>query len=217
MDYPEVGISIDVLRSETFDSLVTTLKLAVATLREADVPFLLGGSFAAWARGGPEPQNDLDLMVKPADAEAALKALEAAGMRPERPPEEWLFKAWHGEVMIDVIFYPAGLDMTDEVFGRAETMPVMAISTPVMAIDDVLTTKLHALDEHSLDYTQLLAIVRALRERIEWQQLRARSADSPYAQAFFTLVHELGISPAPPQRSASAPSRRVRVVSGTER
>ena len=50
MDYPEVGISIGVLRSETFDSLVTTLKLAVATLRGADVPFLLGGSFAACAR-----------------------------------------------------------------------------------------------------------------------------------------------------------------------
>src|SRR5437764_8763866 len=106
--------------TETFQALTDTLKIAVATLRERELPFVLGGSLAAWARGGPEPQNDLDLMVKPADAEAALRALSEAGMRPERPPEEWLFKAWHGEVMIDLIFHPSGLEMTDEVFERAD-------------------------------------------------------------------------------------------------
>jgi hypothetical protein len=216
--YPDLGISIDVLHSETFESLVATLKLAVSTLREAGIPFLLGGSFAAWARGGPEPQNDLDLMVKPADAEAALNALAAAGMRAERPPEEWLFKAWNGDVMIDLIFQPAGLDMTDEVFERGETMPVLAVTTPVMSLEDVLTTKLHALDEHSLDYSQLLGIARALRERIDWRQLRARTAGLPYARAFFTLVEDLGIAPAP-ERPSPAPSttRRVRVISGSER
>jgi hypothetical protein len=201
------------LHGETFESLVSALKLAIATLREADVPFLLGGSFAAWARGGPEPQKDLDLMVKPADAEAALKALIDAGMRGERPPEEWLFKAFHEDVMIDLIFCPAGLAMTDEVFERAEWISVMSVNTPVMALDDVLTTKLNALDEHSLDYTQLLGIARALREQIDWKLLRARCGNSPYAQAFFTLVQELGIAPAQPAHPRQA-SARVRVLNG---
>src|SRR5438270_345355 len=124
--------------SEAFEALVDALKVAVATLRDRDIPFMLGGSLAAWARGGPEPQNDLDLMVKPQDAEKALQALADAGMRPERPPEEWLFKAWHGDVMIDLIFHPSGLDMTDEVIERADTIPVLAVATPVMAIEDVL-------------------------------------------------------------------------------
>jgi hypothetical protein len=198
-----------------FDAIATTLKVAVATLRDAEVRFVLGGSFAAWARGGPEPQNDLDLMVSPADAERALNALGDAGMRPERPPEEWLFKAWHGDVMIDLIFFPAGLEMTDEVFERAETLPVLALRTPVMALEDVLATKLHALDEHSLDYSQLVAIARSLREQIDWQQLRARTCDSPYAKAFLTLVGELGIA-LPPDRSQPLASKRVRVVSGLE-
>jgi Uncharacterised nucleotidyltransferase len=201
------------LHSETFEHLVDALKLAIATLREADVPFLLGGSFAAWARGGPEPQKDLDLMVKPEDAERALAALTDAGMRSERPPEEWLFKAFHDSVMIDLIFCPAGLTMTDEVFERAEWISVMSVNTPVMALDDVLTTKLNALDEHTLDYTQLLAIARALREQIDWQLLRARCGDSPYAQAFFTLVQELGIAPAQAGRPRQ-PSARVRVLNG---
>jgi Uncharacterised nucleotidyltransferase len=201
------------LHSETLDGLVGALKLAVATLRRAEVPFLLGGSFAAWARGGAEPQKDLDLMVKPADAEAALQALTDAGMRGERPPEEWLFKAWHGDVMIDLIFCPAGLEMTDEVFERADWISVMSVNMPVMALDDVLTTKLHALDEHSLDYTQLLGIARSLREQINWRLLRARCTDSPYAKAFFTLVAELGVAPAAAARPAQ-PSARVRVLNG---
>src|SRR5206468_1723980 len=94
--------------SESFMELTSALKIAVAALREAEVPFVLGGSLATWTRGGPEPQNDLDLMVKPQDAEAALQALADAGMRTEHPPEEWLYKAWCGDVMIDVIFGPSG-------------------------------------------------------------------------------------------------------------
>jgi len=197
-----------------FESLTATLKIAVATLRAAEIPFVLGGSLAAWARGGPEPQNDLDLMVKPQDAEAALKTLTDAGMRPERPPEEWLFKAWHGDVMIDLIFHPSGLDMTDEVFERADMISVLAVATPVMAIDDVMATKLMALNEHSLDYTSLLAIARAIREQIDWPALQARTRSSPYAQAFFTLAERLEIASVPSRSAATpAPGSRVRVIS----
>ena len=206
-------------QTESFQALIDALKLAVATLRDAHIPFALGGSLAAWARGGPEPQNDLDLMVKPDHAEAALKALAGAGMRVERPPEEWLFKAWHDEVLIDLIFYPSGVELTDEVFARGETMSVMALTTPVMALEDVLVTMLYALDEHALDYSRLLAITRALREQINWTALARRASGSPYAKAFITLVRELGIAPElerTPEARAGEAHTRVRVVGATE-
>lgn len=201
------------------------MKITVAALREADVQFMLGGSMAAWARGGPEPDNDLDLMVAPNQAEAALEALSRAGMRIERPPEEWLFKAWHGAVMIDLIFHPSGLELTGGVFERAEIIPVMAVGTPVMNLEDVLVTMLYALDEHSLDYSRLLAITRALREQIDWPALRVRALGSPYAKAFLTLAEELGIAPAPNADQSPASTResppsegqsRVRVVGAAE-
>jgi hypothetical protein len=178
---------------------------------------------AAWARGGPEPDNDLDLMVKPEHAEAGLQALADAGMRVERPPEEWLFKAWQGEVMIDLIFRPSGLELTDDVFARAEQISVMAVGTPVMALEDALVTMLYALDEHALDYSRLLAIARALREQIDWPSLRRRTSGSPFAKAFLTLVDELGIAPAPARRpvrpgepEAGEAHSRVRVIGGAE-
>src|SRR5947209_9789030 len=206
---------------DAFNALIDTMKITVAALREADVEFMLGGSMAAWARGGPEPDNDLDLMVKPDHADAALEALAGAGMRVERPPEEWLYKAWHCEVLIDLIFCPSGLELTDEVFARGETIAVMAVGTPVMALEDVLTTMLYALDEHTLDYSRLLAITRALREQIDWTTLRVRVTGSPYAKAFMTLVDELEIAPASaqsqrPPLAAGEAHARVRVVGGPD-
>ncbi|HZU59469.1 MAG TPA: nucleotidyltransferase family protein [Solirubrobacteraceae bacterium] len=202
--------------TDDFHALIQTLKNSVAALRERDIPFMLGGSLAAWARGGPEPKKDLDLMVKPQDAERALEALVAAGMTAERPPEEWLVKAWHDEVLVDVIFRPSGLEITDEVLARADTIPLMAVGTPVMALEDVLVTMLCALDEHGLDYTRLIAIARSLREQIDFPRLQARTSDHPYARAFFTLVQELGVAPASPagHAGASEGQSRVRVLPG---
>ena len=200
-----------------FDDIEATLKKCVAAFREANVPALLAGSLAVWARGGPETRHDLDFVVKPEDAERALQALEDAGLEPERPPEAWLFKAWDGEVLVDVIFEPRGLVVDDALMGRAEEREVMAIGLSLMALEDVLVSKLMSLDEHSADYSQLLLMARTLRERIDWVDLRARTSASPFAKAFFTLAEELAIAPRAESAAASegAPARaRVRVIEG---
>jgi hypothetical protein len=178
---------------ERFDPFEATLKKAVAAFREAEVPSLLGGSLAIWARGGPETAHDLDFMVKPEDAERALQALVDVGMKAERPPEAWLYKAWDGDVLVDIIFQPRGLTMTDEVFSRGETREVLAISVNLMALEDVFATKLLAFDEHNCDYSAILLRARALREQIDWDHLRERVEDWPFARAFFVLAQGLGI------------------------
>jgi hypothetical protein len=179
--------------NDSFDGIVRALRAAVPVLREAEIPFMLGGSMAVWAYGGPEPTNDLDLMLRQEDAERALQALEAAGMRTQRPPEEWLLKAWHDDALIDLIFAPRGLPITDEVLARSVERNLSALRVPVMALEDVLATKLLSLDEHQLDLSWLLQIARAVREQVDWDALRARTDHSPYAAAFFTLVERLEI------------------------
>ena len=77
-----------------FSRIQKTLKRVVSALDEADVPFLIGGSLASWARGGPDTTHDLDVIVRPQDAKRAQDALVAAGMRAEDPPESWLLKVW---------------------------------------------------------------------------------------------------------------------------
>jgi predicted nucleotidyltransferase len=180
--------------SSSFEELLETLKLASAALRDADVRFVLGGGLAIWARGGPETEHDVDFFVKPGDAERALRAFASAGFRTEEPPEGWLYKAWRGDVMVDLIFSPSGLTVDDEWLDRAEELEVHAVRMPVMLADDVLVAKLLVMREHEVDYDQVLEIARTVREQIDWDKVRRRTGDSPYAKAFFTLVDELGVS-----------------------
>jgi hypothetical protein len=197
----------------TPDQLEATLKRAVAALEGARIPYLLGGSLASWARGGPQTRNDLDLMVRPEHAEAALSALEGAGMKAEDPPEDWLMKARDGDVQVDLIFHPAGLDLDDEVFARGERLRVLAMDVDVLAIEDVMITKLMAVDEHAIRYESLLQIARALREQIDWQAVRARTASSAFSRPFFVLLEELEIiGTAPGRESGAARDNTVRVL-----
>ena len=45
-----------------FSRIQETLKRTVSALDEAEIPFLIGGSLASWARGGPNTTHDLDVM-----------------------------------------------------------------------------------------------------------------------------------------------------------
>lgn len=194
-------------------AITETLKLASAALRDAGVPALLGGGLAAWARGGPATLHDLDFMVKPVDADRALDALTDAGMRPERPPEGWLYKAWDGEVCIDVIFEPQGLPMDDAVLERGDELQVASTPVRVMALEDVFTTKLLALEEHALGgYEGLIQMARALREQVDWREVRDRTAKSPFARGFFVIVGGLGIVE---EHGTAVPRGNVRVISDT--
>jgi len=115
-------------------------------------------------------------------------------MRVERPPEGWLYKAWHANgTLIDLIFSPAGGEVTDEMVERAPVLEVMALRIRVSTLEDVLVTKLLALNEQEPSFGSVLELARALREQIDWDEVRVRTEASPFARAFFTLVEELGV------------------------
>ena len=144
--------------TEEFGKVLATMKRAGAALNDAGISWVLGGGLACWARGGPETEHDVDILVKPDDAERAQQALAAAGMRPEKPPESWLLKAYD---------------------------------------EDVLVQKLLALTEQDPDFRSVLELARSLREQVDWAEVRERTRESPFANAYFTLLDGLDIVPAP--------------------
>jgi Uncharacterised nucleotidyltransferase len=95
--------------SQDDSPLLHTLKRAAAALREAGVPFALGGGYAAYARGAAPPQHDVDFMILEEDAERALHSLATAGMRVDRPPEDWLVKAWDPAPTGVAAHWPGGI------------------------------------------------------------------------------------------------------------
>jgi hypothetical protein len=181
--------------SEDFPELVETMKRAAGALREAEIPFVLGGGMAGWARGGPPTDHDVDFFLTERDAERGLAALADAGFRPERPPEGWLLKAWDGDVLVDLIFHPSGGPVDEGYFRRADEIEVVSHPLLVASIDDVLATKLLAMTEQEPNYGPVLALARALREQVDWEALRERVARAPFGAAFLTLAERLGIAP----------------------
>ena len=180
---------------QEFVRLLETMKKAAGLLNEAGVPFLVGGGLACWARGAPKTEHDVDFLVRPEDAERAQQALGEAGMRTETPPEGWLLKAYDGDVMIDLIFDPQGGPIDDAAFERADDVEVYATRLQVAALEDVLVQKLLALSEQQPDYSSVLELARSLREQVDWDEVRERTQDAPFARAFFTLLDELEIVP----------------------
>ena len=178
----------------SFPELIEAMKAAAGILNSAEIEFVLGGGLSAWARGGPRSEHDVDFLIKPEDAEPALDAFDAAGWETERPPEGWLYKTWHENgSLVDLIFDPASGPITQAIIDRAHEDEVMALRAKVATLEDVLVSKLLAIKEQELNFSSVLEWSRALREQIDWREVRERTRDSPFAKAFFVLIEELGI------------------------
>jgi hypothetical protein len=170
------------------------LRGAASALKESGPRFALAGSYALWAYGAPEPSHDVDLVVTEADAATAVATLEDAGFAVEHPPEDWLFKARTGDTVVDVLHRVNGVPVEPATLDCAEQRDVLAIAMPVLPPTMVLIQKLRALNEHHRDFAKLLPAVRAIRERLEWDRIRAQTADNDYAVAFLVLAERLGLT-----------------------
>lgn len=175
------------------DLIRDCMKRSAAVLRDIEVPFALGGSMAVWARGGPPVTHDVDFIVRPDDVDKALSAFQAAGFRIERPPEEWLVKAYDESGCLVDLIHQGPLGAVAKYLDNAEDIVIDAIQLPAMSIDDVLVMKLGAMTERYMDFVWALQTARSVREQINWDYVSRELADSPFAAAFFVLCERLDI------------------------
>ena len=76
----------------------------------------------------------------------------------------------------------------------ADELDVLAIRMPVLSPTQVVTEKLCSLNEHHCDFAALLPATRAVREQVDWERVRADTADNDFAAAFLVLTDRLGIT-----------------------
>ena len=174
-------------------TLLAALKAVAAALKADEVPFALAGGFAVYARGGHPSLHDVDFVVPVESIPAARTAFEKRDWEITQPPEDWLVKVWVEGHCVDIIHRLSGLDVDRELLARTDEMAVESIRMPVLAANDLLLSKLMALQEHHCDLEPLLALMRSLREQIDLDTLSRACAGHPFAEAALFLGQRLGI------------------------
>jgi Uncharacterised nucleotidyltransferase len=175
------------------EGLAGTLKRVAAALKQSEIPFALGGSFAVYAHGGHSSDHDVDFLIREQDKDRVLDELAAVGFEVEQPPEDWLVKVYDEGRMVDLIFRPVESPVTDATLRDTEMLPVEAINMPVISASQLMIHKLLSYTQHHCDFATGLPMARSLREQIDWERVRIETAESPYAEAFLVLLDRLDV------------------------
>lgn len=178
---------------EEQQNLREALKRVATALKQTGVPFALAGGYAGWARGGPEPDHDVDFLVAPEDAEKAASLLAEQGLQIVQPPEDWLFKVFTDDAMVDVLFRAPGAGDVRTVLERASDAEVLSVWMPVLSATDVMLGKLAVLGERYCDLGAVLPSARALREQVDWETVRRGVEGNPYAEVTLELLERLDV------------------------
>lgn len=137
------------------------------------------GGIASGGLGRPRSTHDIDLFVRPEDAEVALRALAAKGFRTERTDPSWLYKAWKENILVDVIFKSKGdIYLDPEMANRRITAEFHGKQLKFISPEDLLIVKAVAHSEltpgHWHDAIALLS-----HASLDWDYLLRRARRAP--------------------------------------
>jgi predicted nucleotidyltransferase len=148
---------------------------AADTLDREDIPYAVFGSIAEVIYGRPADVEDIDLLIRPNEADRALEALERAGFDTDRVEPSWLYKASKKEVVVDLIFRIAGdIYLDDEVLAHTRLGDFHGQSIRLVAPEDAVVIEAASTDARMPQHWfNALAIVAA--QPLEWPYLAARA------------------------------------------
>jgi hypothetical protein len=144
------------------------------------------GGIATTALMGHRFTHDIDLFVRPEDADTVLNALEAKEFKTEKTFPMWLYKGFKQDVMVDIIFKSSGeVMLDDEMIARSKQVNYNGREVRVLSPEDLFVIKSLAFSEHTLTMdprvirhlNDVLAILRAYD--LEWDYILKRSRMGP--------------------------------------
>jgi len=155
------------------------LRRAIGAIEDAHVPYAVIGGLASAVHGRTRFSEDVDVLVRPVDAERALEALAQAGFATERTFPDWLSKATSEGVLVDVLFAIQDAMYLDEpMLARVRSTTFAGCTMRVAAPEDLLITKASSFNEATPHYWyDALALLTA--PELDWDYLAERARLAP--------------------------------------
>ncbi|WP_408097163.1 nucleotidyltransferase [Peredibacter sp. HCB2-198] len=152
---------------------------AIETLEQNSIPYALIGGVAAKSLGRPRVTHDIDLFVRPDDADRVLEVLEGKGFSTQKRDPFWLFKAWSDEILVDVIFKSSGdIYFDEEVRSHVRRVPYLHSYVNAISPEDFLVIKAAAHQEHNPHHWHdALAVLK--QGNLDWEYLLKRAKHAP--------------------------------------
>ncbi|MGH2378419.1 MAG: nucleotidyltransferase [Candidatus Limnocylindria bacterium] len=153
---------------------------AMDVLRDARVPFLVGGAFALQRHAGiTRDTRDFDLFIRPSDVERALAAFEAAGDPTELTAPHWLAKIQGGDLYVDLIFSSGNgvATVDDGWFEHAVEAEILGAPALLIPPEEMVWSKAFVMERERFDGADVLHVFHRQAERLDWDRLLARFAD----------------------------------------
>jgi len=202
--------------------LLDVLADVVHALESRHIPYASIGGIASVVLGRTQHTDDIDVLVHPHSAKAALDCLAEAGFDTQEPELAWLYKAKKRDVLVDIIFRSTGEILLDEeMIERSHVVDFRGQPVRIVAPEDLVVTKALAYSEDTPHYWfDALATLRD--SEIDWEYLLARARNGPrrvlalliYAQSIdlpvpeeplrrlFELIYGQGWEPFTPRMEA---------------
>jgi Nucleotidyl transferase of unknown function (DUF2204) len=163
----------------------------ISHARALEIRCAFGGAFAAAAYTGQlRNTKDFDLYILPRDRGRMIEALHRAGLRDyyERAPYDrsWIYRGSRGEVLVDAIWQMANARATvdEEWLTRGPAITIRGERVRAIPVEELIWSKLYVLQRERSDWPDILNLIDAQTDAIDWDRLIERLAgDSPLLQS----------------------------------
>ena len=167
------GSLVDELDQHAIDFYVRSMK----ALEAAGVAFLVGGAWAFEAHTGIGGRTkDLDLFLRPGDAESAIAVLDGEGFRTELTSPIWIGKAFDGDEVVDLIFGSGNgiCTVDDGWFEHARPATVLGRRVGLIPIEEMIWSKAFLMERDRFDGADVQHLVLAADGALDADRLLAR-------------------------------------------
>jgi predicted nucleotidyltransferase len=159
--------------------LAKVLGEVAEVLEAAKLPYAVIGGVASAGFGRPRSTKDIDILVRPEDAEQVLNALGGAEFRTEMTDHRWLYKAFKYGVLVDVIFRSTGnIYLDQEMLEHVKEARLQGNLVKVVPPEDLLIMKAVVHDENGpRHWHDALGLIGS--GHLDWVYLQERALRAP--------------------------------------